>query len=288
MRSSCLQRACAALGLTLAAAGWAQSAGVSDAAAELAGPLSAARGRGCDGRGGPASALKPQPLLSQAAARMAQGVAPLEAIRGSGYRALRMHYVRITGTVSRDAVVRAMAQKYCAPLTDPQLTDVGVHQQPGGFWIVLAAPFDPPPAAAAGEVGARVLALVNEVRARPRQCGDRAFGPAPPLRSNGLLDRAAAAHAQDMARHGYMGHEGRDGSQFSERITRAGYVWRKAGENVAAGQPTAEQVVAEWTRSPAHCANLMNPAFSEMGLAYAVNTRSESGIYWAQAFGQPR
>jgi hypothetical protein len=46
--------------------------------------------------------------------------------------------------------------------------------------------------------------------------------------------------------------------------------------------------VAGWIKSPGHCANLMNPAFTEMGAAFAVNNRSEFGVYSAQAFGTPR
>ncbi len=35
-------------------------------------------------------------------------------------------------------------------------------------------------------------------------------------------------------------------------------------------------------------ANLMNPAFTEMGVAFAVGPRSEMGVYWTQVFGTPR
>jgi uncharacterized protein YkwD len=32
----------------------------------------------------------------------------------------------------------------------------------------------------------------------------------------------------------------------------------------------------------------MNPAFTEMGVAFAIETKSDMGVYWAQAFGTPR
>ncbi len=133
-----------------------------------------------------------------------------------------------------------------------------------------------------------MLALTNEARAQPRRCGDRTFEAAPPVRPNAILDQAAALHAQDMARTGVLQHEGSDGSEPSVRLTRAGYRWRSMGENVASGQTTPEQVVQEWLQSPGHCATLMNPGFVEMGLAYAVNMKSESVVYWAQEFGRPR
>jgi uncharacterized protein YkwD len=39
--------------------------------------------------------------------------------------------------------------------------------------------------------------------------------------------------------------------------------------------------------SPGHCANLMNPGFQELGAAYAVDPKSDSGIYWTAMFGTP-
>jgi len=46
-------------------------------------------------------------------------------------------------------------------------------------------------------------------------------------------------------------------------------------------------VVAGWLASPGHCANLMNPAFSELGAGYAVDPKSDAGIYWTALFGAP-
>ena len=46
--------------------------------------------------------------------------------------------------------------------------------------------------------------------------------------------------------------------------------------------------MAGWIKSPGHCANLMNPGFTEMGAGLAVDHKSELGVYWAQAFGTPR
>ena len=85
-----------------------------------------------------------------------------------------------------------------------------------------------------------------------------------------------------------LSHAGQDGSAPGDRAERAGYEWRTVGENIAAGQQTAEQVVAEWLESPRHCANLMDPDFTEMGVGYAFGPKSPKGVYWAQVFGAPR
>ncbi|HSW18905.1 MAG TPA: CAP domain-containing protein [Ramlibacter sp.] len=219
---------------------------------------------------------------------MARGADAATATRQAGYRSRSLAQVNLSGYRSVNAVVDTMAARYCEALTDARLTDAGVHQEGASVWILLASPFEPPAQANAASVAAEVLARVNQARALPRRCGGDSFGAAPPLRANVALERAAAAHAQDMARHGYLDHQGRDGSSPADRASRAGYNWRSVGENIASGQPTAAEVVAGWLRSPGHCANIMQPGFSEMGVAFAVNQASEAGIYWAQTFGRPR
>ena len=99
---------------------------------------------------------------------------------------------------------------------------------------------------------------------------------------------AALAHATDMATHSLFAHEGRDGSSPADRATRAGYRWRSIGENIASGMTTPEAAVEGWLKSPPHCANLMAPQYTEMGIAFAVNRASKAGIYWGQLFGTPR
>jgi uncharacterized protein YkwD len=84
-----------------------------------------------------------------------------------------------------------------------------------------------------------------------------------------------------------MEHTGRDGSSPAQRVTRSGYRWRATGENLASGVMTPEEVIAGWLESPDHCANLMDPAFSEMGVGFGVNPRDERGVYWALEFGRP-
>ena len=45
--------------------------------------------------------------------------------------------------------------------------------------------------------------------------------------------------------------------------------------------------MAGWVRSPPHCANLMNRVFTDMGVAFATNAKSDMGVYWTQVFGTP-
>ena len=115
--------------------------------------------------------------------------------------------------------------------------------------------------------------LANEARARARRCGSKSFAAAPPLTLAPKLTSAAREHAKDMARHSEFEHEGSDGSTPAERVTREGYAWRTVGENIASGPTTAEEVMEGWLASPGHCENLMDPRFTEMGIAYVVDAR---------------
>jgi uncharacterized protein YkwD len=50
---------------------------------------------------------------------------------------------------------------------------------------------------------------------------------------------------------------------------------------------SAEAVVDGWLHSPEHCANLMDTAYTQMGVGFAVNPRDDTGVYWALEFGRP-
>ena len=237
---------------------------------------------------GNAPALRDQPRLRDAAARLARGSALKPALDASGYRAQRSFEWRLTGYPSPQAVTQYLVRSQCGSLRDPALTEAGVVRSGSNYWIVAAAPFSPPPEADANGVAARVLALVNQARSQPRRCGGQPFNAASPLVLDSALTRAAAMHADAMAAGNFLDHRGRDGSMPSDRATRAGYNWRSVGENIAMGQTTPEAVVQDWLKSPEHCANIMEPVFQHMGIAFAVRPSSEGGIYWAQTFGRTR
>lgn len=265
----------------------AQSRQGRSASAEVMDGLAALRAGGCDGHAGTPARLRWKPELSDSARLLAQGVPAQDALRRSGYRPTRLFQAHLDGHRSPDGVLRTVAREYCRQLTDPDLKEAGLHRRGQSWWILLAAPFEPPPPSAAAAVARQVLAHSNEARARPRRCGDEFFPASGPLRLDVQLAAAATAHAQDMARHGFVRHEGSDGSSPGERATRAGYRWRSIAENVAGGQTTARQVVQEWLRSPVHCAALMRPDLTEMGIAYAVDLDGEAGIYWSQKLARP-
>lgn len=76
-----------------------------------------------------------------------------------------------------------------------------------------------------------------------------------------------------------------DGSTVDTRAADFGYAFVKIGENLAAGQRTVDQAIADWMRSPSHRANILDPAFTEVGIA--VKGGGELGLYWVNEFGRP-
>ena len=129
----------------------------------------------------------------------------------------------------------------------------------------------------------QILDLTNAARAQGRTCGATAYAAAPALTLNAQLGQAAQGHAADMAAQNYFSHTSKDGRTAGQRIAAAGYAYRTWGENIAAGQATAAQVMDGWLKSEGHCKNIMNPAFRELGVGYAQG--GSYGHYWVQDFG---
>lgn len=257
------------------------------ARADLVAEVNRIRASGCDGRA-KAPLLQPQRRLDAAAGLLAKGVALEDAARRAGYRPAASAFVRIANPGDDRALATVLRQRFCREVMDPRYRDIGVHRRGAERWLVLAAAVSAPPAADAERISKRVLALVNEARSRARRCGRERYGAAGPLQLADALTRAARVHAQDMARHGFLDHRGSDGSSAGDRLQKTGYARRLVGENVAAGPMTAEEAVQGWLDSPSHCANLMDPRFVHMGVAYAASRTGTHGVYWAQVFAAPR
>jgi len=196
--------------------------------------------------------------------------------------------MHLIGLYDDRALTTAVGARFCNSLSDPRLNQIGIARTSREIWIVVAAPLDLPQPGEMLTVARDVLVGVNTARTRGHRCGDRPYAPTAPVRLVQGLSSVALAHSIEMARVGRLDHVGADGSSPSERVKRSGYVARIVGENIAGGVPSAGEVVEGWLDSLAHCANIMDPRFTEMGLAYAVNPDSPLQIYWTQLFALPR
>lgn len=131
-----------------------------------------------------------------------------------------------------------------------------------------------------------LLALINARRAQGGCCGGGAcFAPASAVAPDPSLTTAARRHAADMAARGYFAHDTPEGVSFEDRIRGAGFVGCVIGENLAAGYPTAEEVVSAWMNSREHCENLLWPAFSSIGVARALDSSADGVALWVADFG---
>lgn len=239
-----------------------------------------------DGAPRAAGPLAPNEALAVAPAR--SGAQLQEALQASGYRPARLQAISVSGPRDAAAAMRALKQRYCEPLRSEDFAEIGVSQAGNTWQVLLAQPLLAPDLGDWQQVGRDILQRVNQVRAKPRTCGGKRFEPAPALSWNARLGDTALAHSRDMAKRDYFSHQAPDGSDVSDRASRAGYGWQRIGENIAAGQGSAEQVMAGWLASPGHCSNIMNPDFTQMGAAYATNQDSTAMSYWTQVFGTPR
>jgi uncharacterized protein YkwD len=258
-----------------------------DELADLINAYRAAPGSCAGDAAAPAAALAVEPALARI--HVGPGTFLEYALEGAGYQADHAEAITVTGPLDAQAAMDVLRQKYCGKLLGAEFAAVGTVRDGNAWQVVLAHPFIVPELPGWQDAGQQILVLVNAARAQRRTCGNVAFGPAPPVIWNPQLGAAALAHSADMAQKRYFNHQQPDGSLPADRATAAGYRWMRIGENIASGQSTAEEAVASWLDSPGHCANIMNPAFTEMGAAYAINQASRNRTaYWTQVFGSPR
>ena len=240
--------------------------------------------RDCAGRERPAaSPLAPSAALARVDARTSAELG--KALANAGYLASTAATILVSGPRDAHAALRQIEQHYCTSLLDARYADIGVSRSGSSWRINIARPLIDNDLGDWRAAGQAVLRLVNRARAKPRVCGQRSFAAARPLAWNDALAQAALVHSRDMAARNYFDHADPAGATVAQRATRSGYRWRVVGENIAAGQGSARQVVAGWLASPGHCKNIMSRDFVDMGAAYAIDPHSAMEIYWTQAFG---
>ena len=115
-----------------------------------------------------------------------------------------------------------------------------------------------------------VVRLVNAERAR--------YGLAA-LTEDWELSRVARYKSQDMHDNRYFAHSSPTYGTPFQMIRAFGLSYRTAGENIAMGYATPAAVVAGWMNSEGHRANILNSAYTKIGVGYVAD-----GHYWTQQF----
>lgn len=242
----------------------------------------------CQGRRvAPLPALKNAPALGQMG--ISNSGALKEALEDAGYRPRHSEAIAISGLSEARGVVDMLRRDHCHMVLDARFSAIGTARRGDNWQIVFAQPLLDNKLKDWKDAGKAILRAANAARASARSCGGRMFPAAPPMKWNAALSQAAFDHSRDMAQEDNLTHQGSDGSTIGQRLTRAGYQWGLAGENIQAGVGSPEEAVAGWVASPGHCVNLMNPTFTEMGGAYAIDRERRGGnIYWTQVLSTPR
>jgi uncharacterized protein YkwD len=90
------------------------------------------------------------------------------------------------------------------------------------------------------------------------------------LKSNPRLYAAAKAKAADMLANDYFEHTSPQGKTPWQFIDTAGYMYLRAGENLAIDFPETDKAVPAWMDSPSHRANILKADYEEVGIATAT------------------
>lgn len=116
----------------------------------------------------------------------------------------------------------------------------------------------------------KVVELTNQERAKQGL---------PALTLDTELSKVARTKSQDMLNKGYFSHTSPTyGSPF-DMMKQFGISYRSAGENIAMGQSSPEEVVKAWMNSEGHRANILNSSYTHIGVGHVAN-----GNYWTQMF----
>lgn len=210
-----------------------------------------------------------------------------DALSRAGYPMVTVQAITLSGPRDAQAAMQALRESFCRVILDPQFTDIGVSREGRDWRIVVARPLLDGRLGDWQAEGQKLLEQINRARASARRCGSQDFAAARPLAWNATLGSTAEAHSRAMANRNFFSHLSEDGRTPGDRAELAGYTGRQVGENIAAALPTARKVLDGWLASPGNCANLMNPAYTELGAAYAVDPQSDAAIYWTAMFGAP-
>ncbi len=109
------------------------------------------------------------------------------------------------------------------------------------------------------------------------------------LKTNPLLERAAQMKANDMASKGYFAHTSPEGVTPWYWFEAVGYDYKHAGENLAVNFSESKDVNQGWMNSPGHRENILNPNYTEVGIATAIGYyKGQETVFVVQLFGTPR
>jgi uncharacterized protein YkwD len=140
-----------------------------------------------------------------------------------------------------------------------------------------------------------LLELLNEHR--------EAYGRQPLLLSDSL-SMSAERHSSDMGKYGFFSHRTGYNTAMTQALSgtrsdwfaKGAYPWDRMracgynyntymGENIAAGQVTAQSVFTDFKNSASHNQAMLSPNYKVVGIALVHVVGSGYGYYWTMDFG---
>lgn len=98
------------------------------------------------------------------------------------------------------------------------------------------------------------------------------------LKENVKLDHSAQAKAEQMVKQNYWSHNTPTGTPPWKFFEKAGYDYKKAGENLAYGFKTSDATIAAWMNSPTHRENMLDN-YQDVGFGIASGSHYQGGHY---------
>jgi uncharacterized YkwD family protein len=144
-------------------------------------------------------------------------------------------------------------------------------QQSGGNKIYADQTLELPQEESMSGYEQQVLQLTNNERAKA--------GLQPLMGNYSELNSSARVKAEDMEKNNYFSHTSPTLGDPFKQMRAMGVTYSAAGENIAKGQQTPQEVVNAWMNSAGHRANILNGAYTHMGVGYTSNSKC-----WVQQF----
>lgn len=212
-------------------------------------------------------------------------------INAADARLILRHCARLETLPQKTVFVLDSDRPACAVPRIPEGDDEGEPKQEGNInahlRAPLYAPFDNPNKKYEdlSDFEYEVIRLVNVERAKVNL---------PPLEVSFELSEIARQRSVDMANGWPFSHYlDNKGNYISEGIAlkmmkdrNLKYAW--AGENIAAGPDTPQDVVNAWMNSPSHSANILRAEFTAIGVGFTNDTTTIYDTYWTQIFASPQ
>lgn len=180
-------------------------------------------------------------------------------------------WTRISGTAVSLSGAKTPTVQFTAPNSAGdirlRLTVTDDHGATASDDVIITVEAASDPGNTTGSTLQSMLDDINAARGEEQDCGGTVYAPAPSLQWSSSLADIAMQHSMDMAQNGYFSHTSLDGTSMGSRVL-AHWNGNRVGENIAASSvdKSDSYVVGLWLDSPGHCALLMDPDFTHVGV----------------------